>query len=91
MVDDETHFSAAQFVEHLQGTCLGDHSYIMCNNSNWIAEHILFDDDSELLDTFVEICEIKDVEWKMSGTQHYSALGVGERYHKLIRFTFRKL
>ena len=52
---------------------------------------LISDDGSQFRDTFVEICEIHDVKWKRSGTQHYSALGIGGRYHEPIRRTFRKL
>ena len=52
---------------------------------------LVFDDDSQFRDTFVEICEIHDVGWKRYGTQHHSALEIRERYHEPIRRTFRKL
>ena len=52
---------------------------------------LVFDDDSHFRYTFVEICEIHDIEWQKSGTQHHSALCRGERYHEPIRCMFRKL
>ena len=51
---------------------------------------MVFDDSSQLRDTFVEIREIHDTEYQKSGTQHYSTLGIGERYHEPIRRTFQK-
>ena len=52
---------------------------------------LVFDDGSQLKDTFVELCKINAVEWQRSGTQHHNALVIGERYHEPIRRTIRKL
>ena len=39
----------------------------------------VIDDGSQFRDSFVDICDISDVEWQTSGTAHHSALGIGER------------
>ena len=92
MDDDATHFSAAQFIEPLTTKFVWETIL-----PSWEAVYIglpntlVFDDGSQFRDVFVEICEINDVKNKKSRTQHYSALGGGERYHEPIRRTFRKL
>ena len=59
--------------------------------ANLLPNTLVFDDGSQFRDTFVEIYEIHDAEWQTSGTQHHSALGIGERYHEPIKRTSRKL
>ena len=56
-----------------------------------ITKHFSFDDGSQFKDAFVEVCEIHDVEWKSSGTQHNIALGVRQRRNGPVRRRFQKL
>ena len=77
MVDDATHFNAAQFVETLTTEYIKRiHTYVMGKYLRSVTEHIIFDYGSQFRNTFVEICKVNDVEWQRSGTQHYSALGI---------------
>ena len=91
MFGDATHFSEAQFVELLTTESVRE-----TINTLWATVYTrlqntsVFDDGLQFRDTFVEIYEIHDVEWKMSGTQHHSALEIGERYHEPIKHTLRK-
>ena len=54
-----------------------------------VPNTLVFDDRSQFRGTLLEICEIYNVEWKMSETQNRSELGIGKKYHKPIRRTFR--
>ena len=83
MEDDATHFSTARFLE--------DHSSLWAAVCTGLPNIFVFDNSSHFRDTFVEICEIHDVEWQMSGTQRHSALGIGERCYKPIKRKFQKL
>ena len=51
----------------------------------------MFDEGSQFREAFVEICELHDVEWQVSGFQHHNALGISENYHASLRDTYRKL
>ena len=92
MLDDETHFSAAKFVEPLTSESIWETILTI-----WITVYtslpntVVFDDGSQFKDTFVEMCEIHDVEWQRFGnniTVHFKS---GNRYHEPIRRTIRKL
>ena len=75
MVDDATHFGAAQFVGPLTTAPVWETILMLWAAVYTGLPNILgFDDGSQFRDTFVEICEIHDVEWHKSGTQHHSAL-----------------
>ena len=92
MVDDASHFSAAQFVELLTTESVWETKLtIWATIYTFLPNTLVFGDGSQCRDTFVETCEIHDVDWQRSGTQHHSALGIGERNHEPIRHTFRKL
>ena len=71
--------------------CLGNHTYIMGNCLYWIAKCICFYDGSQFRETFADTCEIHDDVCERSGTQHHSALRIGDRYNELIRNAFWKL
>ena len=58
---------------------MGDHTYIMGKCLLQISERICFYEGSQFRDTFIDIYEIDDFEWKRSGTQNHSALGIRER------------
>ena len=51
---------------------------------------LALDDGLKLRDTFVEICEVHDVEWQRSGTQQHVVLGIGERHNEPVRRAFGK-
>ena len=92
MVDDATHFSVAQFVEPLTTESVQETILTLwATVYTGLPNTLVFDDGSQFRDTFVEICEIHDVEWKRSGTQHHSALVILEIYHEPKRRTFQKL
>ena len=90
MVDDATHFSAAQTVVPLTTESVWETILTL-----WVTFYtgfpntLVFDDGSQLRDTFAEICEIHEVEWKRSGTQDYCVLVIVEGYHEPMRRIFR--
>ena len=43
------------------------------------SDKLVFDDEYQLWDTFVDIWDIRDVQWKRSGTQQYTVVRIGER------------
>ena len=91
MVDDTTYLSAAQFVDQLTIESFCETILTLWTTVyTGLPNTLVFDDGSQFRDTVVEICEIHDVEWQRSRTQHYNALGIGERYRGPIRHTFRK-
>ena len=63
MIDDATHFSAAQFVEPFTTESVREIILTL-----WVTVYtgfpnkLVFDDGSQFRNTFVEICEIHDVE-----------------------------
>ena len=79
MFDDATHFSAAQFIEPPTTESVWETILTL-----WATVHtglsntVVFDDGSQFRDSSVEICDIHDAEWQRSGTQHHSALRIGE-------------
>ena len=92
MVDDATQFSATQFVKPLitksfKKIILTFWAIVYTGQPNTLD----FDDGTQFRDTFVEICEIHDVEAQRSGTQHHSALSTEERNHEPIKPIFRKV
>ena len=91
MVGDVTHFSAPQFADPLTTESFWEIIFTL-----WISVYtgclniLVFDDGSQIRDTFVEICEIYDVGWLRSRTQYHSALYIRERHYEPIRRTFLK-
>ena len=74
MAYDATYFSATQFIytftfESVWETILSLWATVYTELPNKLR----FDDGSQFRDTFEEIYEINDVEWKRSGTQDHSA------------------
>ena len=92
MVYDAIHFAADQFVEPLTTDSVWESILTLWATiyTGW-PNILVFDDSSQFRDTIVGFCEIHTVEWQKSRTQHHSTLGIGERCHEPIRWTFRKL
>ena len=80
IVDDATHFIVAQFIDPLTTESIWENILMLrATVYTGLPNTLVFDDGSQLRDTFVELCEIRNVEWERSGPQHHSALGIGER------------
>ena len=76
MVDEATHFSAAQFVHAVTTESVWETVLMLCKTV-YIGESgaLVCDNGSQFRD-FLQICEIHDVEWQKSETQRHSTLGV---------------
>ena len=46
---------------------------------------------SQFVKIFAELSELHDVQLEQSGVQSHHILGIGKRYHKALRDTYRKL
>ena len=51
----------------------------------------MVDEGSQFRNTFAELTAIHDVQLEKSGIQSHNSLGIGERHHKPLRDTYRKL
>ncbi len=51
----------------------------------------MLDEGSQFRKLFAELSALYDVELGRSGIQSHNSLGIGERYHKPLRDTYRKL
>ena len=76
LVDEATRFSVPAFIrpwttESVWETILN----LWANAYTSIPSKVVFDEGSQFRDAFVEICELRDVEWKKSGVQQHSASG----------------
>ena len=49
------------------------------------------DDASKFRKIFAELSALHQAEIKKSGTEAHKSLGIGERYHKPLEDTYRKL
>ena len=68
MIVGTINFSADQFVEALIIESVWNTILTLwANVYTGFPDMLVFDGDSQLRDTFVDICEIYDVDWKMSG------------------------
>ena len=81
MIDEATHFNAAQFVEPLTTESVWDKILtLLATVQTVLPNMVVFDDDSQLRETFVEIYKTHNVEWQRYRAQQHSALGIGEKY-----------
>ena len=78
MVDDATHFNAAQFIDPLTTDSVWEPILTLCEAVyTGLPNPSVFDSNSQLRDTFVEICEIHDLEYQKSGKN--------TRVHKVLK------
>ena len=76
MVEDATQLNAAQNFDLLTVESVCETMPTLCASVYILLPiKLFFDDCSQFRDTFVEICEIHDLEWKRLGVQHKDALG----------------
>ena len=81
MVDNETQFRVAEFVEPLTTRSVSETIPTSRESVNTrLLKRFVFDDGLQFRDTLVEISEIYNTKWQRSGTHHHSALGIG-KYH----------
>jgi len=92
IVDAATRFSAARFLTKVSTESVWE-AIIMCWSSVYtgLPHCIRVDEGTQFRKIFAELSALHDVEIKKSGIQSHNSLGVGERYHKPLRDTYRKL
>ena len=92
IVDEATRFSAARFLPKVSTDAVWD-SLILCWSSVYtgLPHHVMVDEGSQLRKIFAELSALHDVKLEQSGIESHYILGIGERYHKPLRDTYRKL
>ena len=92
IVDEATRFSAARFLPKVSTDAVWD-SLILCWSSVYtgLPHHVMVDEGSQFCKIFAELSALHDVKLEQSGVQSHHSLGIGERYHKPLRDTYRKL
>ena len=92
IVDEATRFSAAKFLTKVSTDSVWE-AMIMCWSSVYtgLPHNIMVDEGSQYRKIFAELSALHDVNLEKSGVQSHHSLGVGERYHKPLRDTYRKL
>ena len=51
----------------------------------------MVDEGAQFRDKFAELAKLHDFKVEKSGIQSHNSLGIGERYHKPLRNTYRML
>ena len=96
MVDEGTRFSAAKFVPDVSTKTIWE-TIIQCWAMVYtgLPRKILVDQGSSFGesfgDIFMHIGDAGNVEIQRTGVESHSSLGLGERYHHSLRYTYRKL
>ena len=92
IVDDATHFSAARFMPRVSTAAIWE-ALVLCWTAIYtgLPHTIMVDAGSVFRETFAEIAELHDVKTARTGVQSHNSLGIGERYHKPLRDTYRKM
>eukprot|EP00171_Calliarthron_tuberculosum_P022911 IDg22911t1 len=94
IVDEGTHFSAANFLSSISVECIWDSIL-----NSWatiytgMPNRMLVDQGSAFgkSDAFISIATRSNVQVETTGIEAHNSLGLGERYHQPLRNTFRKL
>ena len=92
IVDEATRFSAARFLTKVSTENVWD-AILLCWSSVYtgLPQNIMVDEGSQFRNLFAELTALHEVNLEKSGIQSHNSIGVGERYHKPLRDTFRKL
>ncbi len=92
IVDEATRFSAAKFLTKMSTETVWE-ALIMCWSSVYtgLPDNIAVDEGSQFRKIFAELSVIHGVNVEQSGVESHNSLGIGERYHKPLRDTYRKL
>ena len=92
IVDEATRFSAARFLTRVSTDSVWE-ALIMCWSSVYtgLPHNIMVDEGSQFRKLFAELSVLHEVNLEKSGVQSHHSLGIGERYHKPLRDTYRKL
>ena len=89
---EATRFSAARFLPKISTDAVWE-AIVLCWSSVYtgLPDNIAVDDGSQFRKVFAELTALHDINLEKSGTQSHNALGIGDRYHKPLRDTYRKL
>ncbi len=92
VVDDATRFSAARFLPKFSTDSVREAIFLYCSCvCTGLPNTIMSDEGSLFLNIFAELSALHDVNLGKSSVQSYHSLGIGERYHKILRDTYRNL
>lgn len=85
-------FFAARFLPRIKPDLVWE-SIVLCWSSvcTGLLGKIMVNEGSQFRKIFVELAALHDVKVEKSGVESHNSLGVGERYHKPLRDTYRKL
>ena len=66
---------------------------VLCWSSVYtgLPDNIIVDEGSQFRKTFAELATLHDVNLQKTPVESHNSLGIGERYHKPLRDTYRKL
>ncbi len=90
--DESTRFSAARFLPKVSTDYMWD-AILMCWSTVYtgLPNNIIVHEGSQFRKFFAELAAIHGAEIGKSGVQSHHSLGIGGRYHKPVRDTYRKL
>ena len=89
---EATRFSAARFLPKTTKEAVWE-AILKCWSTVYtvLPQHIMVDEGTQLRKVFAELSALHDVELVKSGFQSHNSVSIGERYHKPLRDTYRKL
>ena len=92
IVDEGTHFSAAQFPPAVSTDSVWQ-ALLKCWGAIYtgLPNRALLDQGSQFGQLFIDIAKIHDIKVENTGIEAHSSLGLGERYHQPLHQTFRKI
>ena len=92
IVDETTRFSAAPFLTKMSTESVWE-AIILCWSSVYtgLPDSIIVDEGSLFWKMFAEIARLHDVNLQKTPVESHNSLGIGERYHKPLFDTYRKL
>ena len=91
IVDEATRFSAARFVPKVSTDVIWD-AIVLCWSTVYtgLPHTFAVDEGSQFRKIFAELSVLHQVNIHKSGIESHNSLGIGERYHKPLRDTYRK-
>ena len=92
IVDEATRFSAARFLPRMSTDAIWD-SIVLCRPRVYtgLPDKIMVDEGSQFHKIFAELASLHDFYIEKSGVEAHNNPGIGERYHKPLGDTYRKL
>ncbi len=92
IVDEATRFSVARFLPKISTESVWE-AILLSWSSVYteLPQHIMVDEGSQFRKVLGELATLHNVNLEKSGIQSHNSIGIGERYHKPLRDTYRKL